>query len=79
MTDELKPCPFCGGKPEIETLGTCIEIDCCCNMSMQKCDHLTLDERNTKGAEVVPGFYAYSDEVEAKVLKTAIDRWNQRT
>ena len=70
----LLACPFCGEQPDVETLGTWVEIMCCASMSFQKCDHLTLEERDTWDDQT----HKLSPEVEAKVLKIAIDCWNTR-
>jgi hypothetical protein len=67
-------CPFCGEQPDIATDGTQLEFYCCCSMSFQKCDYLTLDERGTFSYET----YKYSDEAEEKVMKIAVERWNAR-
>ena len=71
---ELLGCPFCGEQPEISSIGTFIEIDCCCSMSVQKCDHLSLEERETFSYET----YKYSDDAESKAMKVAVERWNTR-
>ncbi len=75
---EIKPCPYCGDQPEVSTSGSCIDIECCASMSIQKCNHLTMEERATTGKEIIPGYFEYSDDVEAKVLGIAISFWNQR-
>lgn len=71
---ELKSCPFCGEQPDLETLGTWIEISCCVNMSFQKCDYLTMAERQTWSSEKL----MHSDEAEAKALNVALKHWNTR-
>jgi hypothetical protein len=68
------PCPFCGEEPEVETMGSCIDIDCCCSMSLQKCDMLTRDERNSWSNET----YKYSDAAELKALTYMASVWNGR-
>ena len=68
------PCPICGNDPDVETLGSCIDIECCVSMSRQKCDYLTIAERETWSNEDIK----YSDAVESKVLKEVRDEWNTR-
>ncbi|MCK5236180.1 MAG: hypothetical protein KAR06_04260 [Deltaproteobacteria bacterium] len=71
----LKSCPFCGEQPDIETLGTCIDITCCASMGLQKSDVLDLDERGTFDMETL----VYSKEAESKALQAITDSWNRRT
>jgi len=72
---ELKNCPFCGELPEIDTAGTCIEFSCCVSMSIQKCDNLTLEERETWDDDLLE----YSKDAEEKALCVIFDDWNTRT
>ena len=72
--DDLKDCPFCGEKPDIETKGSCIDIECCVSMGRQKCDYLTIEQRQTTGEDG----YSYSDEVESYVLDQVVREWNTR-
>ena len=74
MSKELKPCPFCGDVPDVETKGACIDITCCCSMSFQKCDCLTLREQVTFNIQALK----YSEESEAKAYINAITAWNTR-
>jgi hypothetical protein len=71
---ELRECPFCGGEPSIETIGSCIDIECCVSLSIQKSDYLTMEERNSWDNDKA----VLAPEVENKVLKIAIDLWNHR-
>jgi len=70
----LKTCPFCGHEPEVQTLGSCIDIDCCASMSIQKCDVFTLEERDTWNGTT----YQYSDKAEHKAWERAAKLWNKR-
>ena len=72
--NDLLGCPFCGEIPEVQDLGTTIDFDCCCSMSLQKSDVLTLDERGTFSMET----FKYSDEAEAKAMAEVVSRWNTR-
>ena len=72
--NDLLACPFCGEPPEISSSGSCIDIYCCCSMSIQKSDELTLAERETYNCQT----YKYSDEAELKAMLVAIERWNRR-
>ena len=74
MTNKLKPCPFCGEEAEIDDSGSCLDIICCCSMSIQKCDVLTIEQRKTLNLET----YKYSDESEQIVLEYLIEKWNKR-
>ena len=67
-------CPFCGEQPDVSVLGTQLEFNCCCSMSFQKSDYLTIDERGTFSYDTLK----YSDEAEDKVMKEAIEEWNTR-
>lgn len=71
---DMKPCPFCGDTPELSTVGSCIDIDCCVSMSLQKCDELSMEERQTYNPQTV----RYSDEAEQKALDMITERWNTR-
>ena len=72
--EELKGCPHCGDAPEVQTLGSCIEIMCCSEMNIQKSDHLTVDERETWCSESL----THSAEAEKKVFSVIAGRWNRR-
>jgi len=74
MSEDLLPCPFCGEKPDIETKGSCIDIECCVSMSRQKSDYLTKEQRQTTGRDG----YSYSDDVESYVLDKVVGEWNTR-
>ena len=74
MNNKLKPCPFCGDSVEIEDFGSCLEITCCCSMSIQKCDYLTVKQRETFDVSNSK----YSDEAEQIAIKALICMWNDR-
>ena len=71
---ELLTCPHCGDKPEIETDGTWVEIYCCASMTVQKCDVLTIEERETWNRTS----HKFSPEVEEKAFNSLADDWNKR-
>jgi hypothetical protein len=74
LKKEFGPCPFCGNRPTVDTIGTFIEIYCCCNMSIQKSDYLNRDQKDTWHQSV----YMYSEEAEKIALRAAIGEWNTR-
>ena len=74
MNNEIKACPFCGELPEIDTAGTSIYFMCCCDMTIQKSDYMTMAERKTWDDDLLK----YSDAVEEKVLCVIFDKWNSR-
>jgi len=69
-----RSCPFCGDKPDVSDEGSCIDVECCASMSRQKCDYLTVEERQTYSFDT----YRHSDEVEMKVYNLVIAEWNSR-
>ncbi|MHC3995701.1 hypothetical protein ACXWTF_12825 [Thiomicrolovo sp. ZZH C-3] len=71
---QFGPCPFCGELPEVETDGSSVDINCCCNMSLEKSDYLTSEQRGTWNNKT----YLYSDEAEQLVLTEASRKWNRR-
>ena len=74
MNEKLLPCPFCGGTVELEDSDCCLEIICCCTMSILKCDVLNIEQRETFNG----GTFKYSDEAELFAKNTLIRLWNQR-
>jgi hypothetical protein len=72
----IKSCPFCGEKPEIETIGSHIEIWCCVSKSAQKSDYMSYDERmeNDFSRET----HMYPDHIEQMVLEQVLSEWNTR-
>lgn len=76
---ELKPCPFCGGTPELPNgYGTQYEIECggCgqAKAGVQICDLMTLEER---AADTFTD-YRYGEEFIERAKVEAIERWNTR-
>ncbi len=74
----LKPCPFCGVVPEYPSGdGTQYEIVCRCgqaNASVQICDLMTLEERQTD--EFTD--YRYGEQFILRAKKEASNNWNTR-
>lgn len=71
---DLKPCPFCGNAPRVNTLGSDIEILCCVSMLRQKCDYLTLEERG----QFDEALGVYRGALERKVFAAVAREWNSR-
>lgn len=79
MSEELKPCPFCGGKPTLpDGDGTQYQIECDdCGQAMasvQICDLMTPDERH---ADSFTG-YRYAEKFIDRAKHAAIRNWNTR-
>jgi len=68
-------CPICGEAPQVDREGTWMEISCCVSMSWQKCDYLTMEERQT-WSEIT---HSRSPEVEDKVFNMMVNHWNTRS
>ena len=80
---KLKPCPFCGSDPAIETLGTTIDISCCAHMSAQYCDIANEWDSNKRWhvypqGDLEKGSY-FAEPYQTKAINTLIDKWNTRT
>ena len=73
-SNDLLACPFCGNKPEVNRLGSHIDLDCCVCMSRQKSDYMTMEERHTWDQTT----FKYSDEAEAKAWAFVVGEWNTR-
>jgi hypothetical protein len=71
---EFHCCPFCGKLPEVDTIGTQIEINCCCNMLFQKSDFLATRERELFDLTTC----TYPNRIEYEVLQIAANKWNIR-
>lgn len=67
-------CPHCGDQPSVSTTGSCIDIECCASMMVQKSDMLTFHERTTWNNQT----FLFSPEVEEKALRIAAAMWNKR-
>jgi hypothetical protein len=70
----LLGCPHCGEQPECTVLGSHIDIWCCAGMSRQKCDYLTLEERQTWDNDKL----MHSDKAERKAFEAVAAEWNRR-
>lgn len=80
MSNELKPCPFCGDVPELPSGdGTQYEIECGgCGQAMasvQICDLMTYEERASASFTT----YRYGEEFVERAKAEAIANWNLRT
>jgi hypothetical protein len=80
MTDELKPCPFCGERPKLpHGSGTQYEIECDCGMAqscVQISDLMTLEERQSGWDDKE---MRYADQYVERAKNEAISTWNRRT
>ena len=55
-------------------IGSCIIVECCASMALQKSDVLTLDERRTWDADTA----LYAPQAEDKALRVVAAMWNKR-
>ena len=71
--NDLKPCPFCGGKPEIEDY-TVDEPVTCFDFGFRvyctKCN-----TKFSKSTRYLPGLHPEED---AKTIRALAERWNRR-
>jgi hypothetical protein len=74
LVKKLLPCPFCGRFPDIQTLGTSIEIECCAIMSFYKSEFLSREERQTWNHDRA----TYSEDAEEKAFIAVSKIWNAR-
>ena len=74
ITPDLIECPFCGETPKVSNDGSCLAIDCCISMGLQKCDILTIEQRDTWNSVT----FRYSDEAEEMCLRHISVKWNTR-
>ncbi|MDN4147593.1 Lar family restriction alleviation protein [Pseudomonas tohonis] len=79
MSEELKPCPFCGETPDLPSGdGTQYEIECgSCGMAMasvQISDFMTIEERK---ADPFTN-YRYAEQFIDRAKAEAINQWNTR-
>lgn len=78
MSNELKPCPFCGGEPELPSGdGTQYEIECDCGMSkscVQICDLMKIEERHFD--DFVN--FRYQEKFVERAKLYCIEQWNRR-
>jgi len=79
MSEELKPCPFCGDVPELPSGdGTQYEIECGgCGQAMasvQICDLMTPEERTADSFTD----YRYAEQFVERAKQQAITNWNRR-
>lgn len=76
---EIKPCPFCGGSPELPSGdGTQYEMDCDCghaSSSVQICDLMNHEER--QGDDFIN--YRYAEKFIERAKKHCIENWNKRS
>lgn len=70
----IASCPFCGEIPDIDTIGTCIDITCCVSMGIQKSDHLSRDEWGQWNDTT----FVYPEFIETKLFNIIVENWNTR-
>lgn len=73
---KILPCPFCGEKPEVTTLGSHIEIFCCTGYSRQKTDYMSYEERQEN--DFCYETYLYPPPIEKMILEQVVAEWNTR-
>lgn len=78
---KAKGCPICGKRPSISSIGSCMDIECCVSMVRQKCDYLSIRERETfltVHDDVYIPRAGLPKEIETKVYNIIVSEWNQR-
>jgi hypothetical protein len=87
MSEKLKPCPFCGGKPKFwDGLGTQADLTCddcaVASVNMQVSDCLTQDERFGNAGQgfsfIGKPHYRYEQKAIQRVNEKMTEIWNTR-
>lgn len=77
---DLKPCPFCGGKPEVNTIGTQADITCTncgdASVGVQIVDLIPREERHLDGWNEET--LCYGEKWRQLAEKDMAERWNER-
>lgn len=86
MSDEIKPCPFCGSHPifpkSSEVYGTCYDFSCegcgIPHISIQIIDMFDFPERNDVHESWSNSDMKYGDKYIEVARLEAINEWNKR-